>query len=75
MLFVWNRTEKLRFNPDENNPKASLLDLKPVLTNALELRPDTNIVGGSVKQDFNFSAKMVCIIYICIYLVVVIHGI
>lgn len=32
--------------------KASTLDFDMLLKPALELRPNTNIVGGSVKQDF-----------------------
>ena len=45
------RTDLLRVRED-TTPKASTLDLSLVLKNALELRPGTNIVGGSVKQDF-----------------------
>lgn len=30
--------------------KAKLLDMSQILKNALEIRPGTNIVGGSVQQ-------------------------
>lgn len=45
------RTDLLRVK-ENNSLKASTLDFSLLLKNALELRPNTNIVGGSVKQDF-----------------------
>lgn len=52
------RTELLKFSPNESNPKASLLDYTLILCNALSLRPETNIVGGSVKQDFELENRL-----------------
>lgn len=45
------RTDLLQVREDLTN-KAALLDLQMLLKSALDLRPGTNIVGGSVKQDF-----------------------
>ena len=52
------RTELLKFKPDPNNPKASLLDYTMILCNALSLRPETNIIGGSVAQDFQLENRL-----------------
>jgi glutamate synthase (NADPH/NADH) len=52
------RTALLRFKPDPNNPKANLLDYTMILCNALSLRPETNIVGGSVSQDFELDKRL-----------------
>ena len=52
------RTDLLRFKPDEKNPKAGLLDFSMILCNALSLRPNTNIVGGSLPQDFNLETRL-----------------
>lgn len=38
-------------------PKASTLDFSLLLKNALDLRPGTNIVGGSIKQDFQLENR------------------
>lgn len=46
------RTDFLKMNRDPKNFKANTLDLEMMLTSALKMRPNTNIVGGSVKQDF-----------------------
>lgn len=54
------RTDRLAFNPDSENPKAGLLDYQAILTNALDTRPDTNIVGGSVPQEFFLEKRLVC---------------
>ena len=43
----------------EGNSKARLLDFRPVLTNALELRPGANIRGGSMAQDFQLDKRLV----------------
>ncbi|XP_058126066.1 uncharacterized protein LOC131282547 [Anopheles ziemanni] len=37
--------------------KASQLDLEMLLKSALDLRPGTNIVGGSLKQDFALEKR------------------
>jgi len=52
------RTELLRFKPDSQNPKAGLLDYTMILCNALSLRPETNIIGGSVPQDFQLDNRL-----------------
>lgn len=52
------RTELLEFSPNQKNPKAQMLDYTLILCNALSLRPETNIVGGSVKQDFELQKRM-----------------
>lgn len=44
--------------PAENRSlKGSTLDLSLLLQSALELRPNTNIVGGSVKQNFELDQR------------------
>ncbi|KAH8320269.1 hypothetical protein KR067_012968 [Drosophila pandora] len=50
------RTDLLRI-ASQREAKASNLDLKLLLQPALELRPGTNIVGGSVKQDFQLEKR------------------
>ncbi|XP_030386111.1 glutamate synthase [NADH], amyloplastic isoform X2 [Scaptodrosophila lebanonensis] len=50
------RTDLLRIT-SQRGSKAGTLDLKLLLQNALELRPGTNIVGGSVKQDFQLEKR------------------
>ncbi|XP_017137128.1 glutamate synthase [NADH], amyloplastic isoform X2 [Drosophila miranda] len=51
------RTDLLRV-ASQRDAKASNLDLKLLLQPALQLRPGTNIVGGSVKQDFQLEKRM-----------------
>ncbi|KAK3092132.1 hypothetical protein FSP39_025440 [Pinctada imbricata] len=55
---VIGRTDKLVFSPDPTNKKAKLLNFSELLTNALDLRPGTNIVGGSVKQIFDLEKRL-----------------
>nr|AWS20468.1 glutamate synthase [Mayetiola destructor] len=50
------RTDLLRVKKDVTN-KASMLDFSLILKNALDLRPGTNIRGGSVKQDFGLETR------------------
>lgn len=52
------RTDFLR--PLDSNPnlKARSLNLGMILQNALELRPEINIVGGSVSQDFQLEKRL-----------------
>ncbi|XP_055532181.1 uncharacterized protein LOC129722612 [Wyeomyia smithii] len=45
------RTDLLQVRKNVSH-KASLLDLQLLLKSALDLRPGTNIIGGSVRQDF-----------------------
>lgn len=52
------RTELLQFLPNAKNPKASFLDYTLILCNALSLRPETSIIGGSVKQDFELENRL-----------------
>lgn len=49
------RTELLKVRDDIKVSKAKMLDFTSILRNALELRPGTNIVGGSIKQEDNFQ--------------------
>lgn len=51
------RTDLLCVKNDLGNEKACTLDLKMILQNALEMRPNTNIIGGSVKQDFGLEKR------------------
>lgn len=37
--------------------KASTLDLQHLLKNALDMRPGTNIIGGSETQDFGLEQR------------------
>uniref|UniRef100_A0A023EWE8 glutamate synthase (NADH) n=1 Tax=Aedes albopictus TaxID=7160 RepID=A0A023EWE8_AEDAL len=50
------RTDLLQVREDLTN-KAALLDLQMLLKNALDLRPGTNIIGGSLKQDFALEKR------------------
>lgn len=50
------RTELLRVRKDLKD-KAATLDFSLVLKNALDLRPGTNIRGGSVKQEFGLDNR------------------
>ncbi|CAD7082992.1 unnamed protein product [Hermetia illucens] len=50
------RTDLLRERKNRSS-KAAQLDLSLLLKNALEIRPKTNIVGGSVKQDFGIESR------------------
>ena len=51
------RTEFLRQRADLP-PKASTLNFSSLLTPALSMRPGTNILGGSVHQDFELEKRM-----------------
>lgn len=51
------RTDLLCVKNDPTNEKACSLDLQTVLKNALEMRPNTNIIGGSVKQEFGLEKR------------------
>lgn len=55
---VIGRTDFLRFSPDPTNPKIKHLKLDALLCNALSLRPDTNIIGGSLKQDYMLEQRL-----------------
>lgn len=51
------RTDLLRVR-ESCTDKAKLLDMSQILKSALEIRPGTNTVGGSVKQDFGLETHM-----------------
>ncbi|KAL9904496.1 uncharacterized protein ACN2A1_004827 isoform 1-T2 [Glossina fuscipes fuscipes] len=50
------RTDLLRV-AEKRSVKASSLDLSLLLQNALKLRPGINIVGGSMKHDFQLEKR------------------
>lgn len=50
------RTDLLKVRKDVGQ-KSCTLDLQLLLKNALELRPNTNIVGGSVTQNFELEKR------------------
>lgn len=54
-------TELLKFSPDPENHKAGLLNFSLILKNALTIRPNTNILGGSVKQIFDLDKRLVSV--------------
>lgn len=56
-------TELLKFSPDPENHKAGLLDFSLILKNALTIRPNTEILGGSVKQIFDLDKRLVSFRY------------
>lgn len=51
------RTDFLKVREDAS-PKASTLDLSLLLKDALEMRPGTNIIGGSEIQDFSLGKRL-----------------
>lgn len=51
-------TELLKFSPDPENHKAGLLNFSLILKNALTIRPNTDILGGSVKQIFDLDKRL-----------------
>uniref|UniRef100_T1IM38 Glutamate synthase domain-containing protein n=1 Tax=Strigamia maritima TaxID=126957 RepID=T1IM38_STRMM len=52
------RTDMLKVRSKFDNPKATTLDFGPILKSALSLRPNTNIVGGSIAQDFQLDKRL-----------------
>lgn len=50
------RTDLLQMRTDVSM-KASTLDMSHLLKNALDMRPDTNIVGGSEMQEFGLESR------------------
>lgn len=55
---VIGRTDLLRFSPDPANPKVNYLNFNSILCNALTLRPNTQILGGSMKQDYELENRL-----------------
>lgn len=52
------RADLLEFAPLEFNPKANLLNFDAILCDARKLRPDANIYGGTVAQDFQLEKRL-----------------
>lgn len=52
------RTDLLKVRENLPLEKAKTLNFENILRNALEMRPNTNIVGGSVKQDFQLEQSI-----------------
>lgn len=50
------RTDFLQMRKDASF-KASTLDMSNLLKNALDMRPGTNIIGGSEVQDFALEKR------------------
>lgn len=50
------RTDLISVRPTDHM-KAQKLDFSQVLKSALELRPNTNIIGGSVSQNFELEQR------------------
>lgn len=55
---IIGRADLLRFSPDPTNPKVAYLNFDAILCNALTLRPNTQILGGSMKQDFQLEKRL-----------------
>ncbi|GAB6032806.1 hypothetical protein CHUAL_012008 [Chamberlinius hualienensis] len=51
------RTDLLKARGDLDFGKIKLLDFAFILQSALTLRPNTNIVGGSIPQDFGLETR------------------
>ncbi|XP_078001454.1 uncharacterized protein LOC144453955 [Glandiceps talaboti] len=51
------RTDMLKTAEEPVTSKAKLLNFDPILKNASDLRPDVNIVGGSLAQDFALEKR------------------
>ena len=52
------RTDLIQPYDKNCNLKAQYLQFDAILKNALELRPNTNILGGSISQDFQLSKRL-----------------
>ncbi|KAL4710424.1 hypothetical protein ACJJTC_008826, partial [Scirpophaga incertulas] len=52
------RTDLLKARENNDNPKARLLNLQPVLKNALHMRPGVNVRGGEEPQDFQLEKRL-----------------
>ena len=52
------RTDLIQPYAKNANDKAKYLHFDAILKNALELRPNTNIQGGSISQDFQLSKRL-----------------
>ncbi|CAG9560728.1 unnamed protein product [Danaus chrysippus] len=52
------RTDLLKVREKNDNYKARLLNLAPILKNALHMRPGVDIRGGSKPQDFQLEKRL-----------------
>ncbi|XP_070567565.1 uncharacterized protein [Ptychodera flava] len=52
------RTDMLKPAEEPVISKAKLLNFDPILKNASDLRPDVNIIGGSLNQDFALEKRI-----------------
>ena len=52
------RTDLIQPYADNANDKAKYLHFDAILKSALDLRPNTNILGGSISQDFQLSKRL-----------------
>lgn len=51
------RTDLIKIRPSPEKAKVHTLNFSAVLKNALEMRPNTNIIGGSVAQNFELEKR------------------
>lgn len=56
------RSDLLKPRESPNSNKSKLLKFDQILTNALDLRPGVNIVGGSMRQDFELEKRLVSLL-------------
>ena len=52
------RTDLIQKFDNKVNEKSSFLHFDAIFKNALEMRPGTNIKGGSIAQDFQLSSRL-----------------
>lgn len=55
---IIGKTDLLEFDPDPSNPKVAYLDYQAILCNAQNLRKETSILGGSIKQNFELENRL-----------------
>lgn len=53
------RSDMLKAGESLNSQKGKMLNFEKVLLNALDMRPGVNIIGGSIKQDFELEQRLV----------------
>ncbi|XP_074640004.1 uncharacterized protein LOC141898094 isoform X2 [Tubulanus polymorphus] len=52
------RTDKLKLSDKRDTKKSMLLNFEKMLKPAFRMRPDVNMVAGSVKQDFQLEKRL-----------------
>ncbi|XP_071818623.1 uncharacterized protein [Apostichopus japonicus] len=52
------RSDMLKAGESLNSQKGKMLNFEKVLLNALDMRPGVNIIGGSIKQDFELEQRL-----------------